>query len=95
MSTTLELAERDAVILAYRENADYDTYPGSISKASAFAAACRKLLIYPKSAILGSGGEQISYEPSLWAEQAERAQKYIAAKRASANQFMYVRYCRQ
>lgn len=65
---------------AYTENADYDTYPNAagVTKAKAFAAACRRILqLQPQTA--QKGPNAVSYRVDLLADQIKAARDFVLA----------------
>ncbi|MCP4571485.1 MAG: hypothetical protein GY838_03970 [bacterium] len=68
---------------AYLANADYDT-EGDATKAAAFIAACRKLLLLvPRRARHGSG-EEYEIDPAVLRSELAEARSWLAASRRAA-----------
>lgn len=81
-------AEREAILAAYHENADYDL-DGSTGKARAFIVACRQLLAIDvsvkRSAHGGRGGNEVELDQTLIERQLNDARQWLAAAIAASS----------
>lgn len=82
MSTLSSTSTDEQVWAAYDDNASFEE-DASSAKAAAFVTACR-ILLRRRPASYGNDGETVAFDGNAIVTQLQRAEKWLAANRASA-----------